>query len=121
MLRGPQTAAELRANCERLHRFADISSVEGFLDELADASRRPRAGRQAAARAGRARGALGASAVRRPVRRASALPVAADAADCVAAERTGRAEAQQGALPAELAELRALVERLDAELGVDAA
>jgi uncharacterized protein YceH (UPF0502 family)/acyl-CoA thioesterase FadM len=35
MLRGPQTAAELRANCERLHRFADTSSVEGFLDELA--------------------------------------------------------------------------------------
>jgi hypothetical protein len=35
MLRGPQTAAELRLNCERLHRFADISSVDGFLDELA--------------------------------------------------------------------------------------
>jgi uncharacterized protein len=34
-LRGPQTAAELRLNCERLHRFADISSVEAFLDELA--------------------------------------------------------------------------------------
>jgi uncharacterized protein YceH (UPF0502 family)/acyl-CoA thioesterase FadM len=35
LLRGPQTAAELRLNAERLHRFADISSVEGFLDELA--------------------------------------------------------------------------------------
>jgi uncharacterized protein YceH (UPF0502 family) len=35
MLRGPQTAAELRVNSERLHRFADISSVDGFLDELA--------------------------------------------------------------------------------------
>ena len=34
-LRGPQTASELRANCERLHRFADTSSVEAFLDELA--------------------------------------------------------------------------------------
>jgi len=34
-LRGPQTAAELRLHCERLHRFADVSSVEGFLDELA--------------------------------------------------------------------------------------
>ena len=32
MLRGPQTASELRANCERLHRFADTSSVEAFLD-----------------------------------------------------------------------------------------
>jgi uncharacterized protein YceH (UPF0502 family) len=35
VLRGPQTAAELRLHCERLHRFADVSSVEGFLDELA--------------------------------------------------------------------------------------
>ena len=35
MLRGPQTAGELRINCERLHSFADISAVQGFLDELA--------------------------------------------------------------------------------------
>ena len=35
MLRGPQTAGELRINCDRLHRFADISAVEGFLHELA--------------------------------------------------------------------------------------
>ena len=34
MLRGPQTAGELRINCDRLHRFADISAVEGFLHEL---------------------------------------------------------------------------------------
>jgi len=36
MLRGPLTAAELRLYTERIHRFADISSVEGFLDELAE-------------------------------------------------------------------------------------
>ena len=36
MLRGPQTAGELRINCERLHKFADISAVEGFLHELAE-------------------------------------------------------------------------------------
>ena len=36
MLRGPQTAGELRINCERLHKFADISAVEGFLEELAE-------------------------------------------------------------------------------------
>lgn len=36
MLRGPQTAGELRINCERLHRFADISAVEGFLEELSE-------------------------------------------------------------------------------------
>jgi len=35
MLRGPQTAGELRINCDRLHRFTDISAVEGFLHELA--------------------------------------------------------------------------------------
>jgi len=35
MLRGPQTTGELRINCERLHSFADISAVQGFLDELA--------------------------------------------------------------------------------------
>ena len=35
MLRGPQTAGELRISSERLHRFSDISAVEAFLDELA--------------------------------------------------------------------------------------
>ncbi len=34
MLRGPQTVGELRINCDRLHRFADTSAVEGFLHEL---------------------------------------------------------------------------------------
>lgn len=34
-LRGPQTVSELRANCERLYRFDDASSVEAYLDELA--------------------------------------------------------------------------------------
>jgi len=36
MLRGPQTVGELRINCDRLHRFADISAVLGFLQELAE-------------------------------------------------------------------------------------
>ncbi|HWI14709.1 MAG TPA: YceH family protein [Burkholderiales bacterium] len=36
MLRGPQTAGELRINCERLHKFEDISAVEAFLHELAE-------------------------------------------------------------------------------------
>ena len=35
VLRGPQTVSELRSNSERLHRFADLSAVEGFLEELA--------------------------------------------------------------------------------------
>src|SRR5688500_13684105 len=41
MLRGPQTAGELRLNCERLQRFVDISSVEGFLNELSERSSGP--------------------------------------------------------------------------------
>jgi uncharacterized protein YceH (UPF0502 family) len=38
MLRGPQTAGELRINTDRWYKFADISSVEGFLEELQDRS-----------------------------------------------------------------------------------
>lgn len=38
MLRGPQTAAELRTNAERWHRFADTGSVEAFLEELQERS-----------------------------------------------------------------------------------
>ncbi len=36
MLRGPQTAGELRIHSERLYRFADIASVEAFLHELVE-------------------------------------------------------------------------------------
>ena len=35
MLRGPQTVGELRINSDRLHSFADTSSVEVFLEEMA--------------------------------------------------------------------------------------
>ncbi|MCS4511485.1 YceH family protein [Xylophilus ampelinus] len=38
ILRGPQTAGELRIHGERWHRFADIGSVEAFLDELSERS-----------------------------------------------------------------------------------
>jgi uncharacterized protein YceH (UPF0502 family) len=34
MLRGPQTPGELRIACERLYRFADLSSVEAYLDAM---------------------------------------------------------------------------------------
>jgi uncharacterized protein YceH (UPF0502 family) len=36
LLRGAQTAGELRIATERMHRFADISTVEAFLNELAE-------------------------------------------------------------------------------------
>ena len=38
MLRGPQTAGELRINADRWYKFGDISAVEGFLEELQDRS-----------------------------------------------------------------------------------
>lgn len=34
MLRGPLTAAELRGACDRMYRFADISSVEAYLEDM---------------------------------------------------------------------------------------
>jgi uncharacterized protein YceH (UPF0502 family) len=35
MLRGPQTPGEVRTGCDRMYRFADISSVEAFLEDMA--------------------------------------------------------------------------------------
>lgn len=117
-LRGPQTASELRANCERLHRFADVSSVEAFLDELA--ARPEDKGGALALKLPRAPGAreprwtqllTGAVDV-------ATLPVAAAGEDFVAATEIAALKAQQQSLRAEVNELRALVERLYAELGV---
>ncbi len=36
MLRGAQTAGELRQRCERLHRFDDVAAVEAVLEHLAE-------------------------------------------------------------------------------------
>ncbi len=41
MLRGPLTPGELRINCDRLYHFPDISSLEAYVDELADWSAGP--------------------------------------------------------------------------------
>ena len=118
MLRGPQTVSELRANAERLHRFADLSSVEGFLDELA--ARPIEKGGALVVKLPRAPGAreprwaqllCGAIDV-------SALPVALDSADFVATSELASLKVQQAAMQQELAGLRALVERLYDELGV---
>ena len=113
MLRGPQTAAELRLNTERLHRFADISSVEAFLDELA--AREP---------------PLVAKLARRPGERESrwahllcgevALPLAAEGegVPAVAGSEFEALKADHARLSAEVARLSALVQRLARELGV---
>src|SRR3989442_8652851 len=41
MLRGPQTAGELRISCERLHSFSDISAGQRFLGGFAPPQTRP--------------------------------------------------------------------------------
>jgi uncharacterized protein YceH (UPF0502 family) len=116
MLRGPQTSAELRLNCERLHRFADISSVEGFLDEMAGKEparviKLPRAtGEREARWAHLLCGEV-------------AMPIAGAAAEgplTVSAGELAALKAEQTRLAEEVAGLRALVNRLARELGVEA-
>ncbi len=120
VLRGPQTSAELRANTDRLHRFADVSSVEGFLEELAERSDE-KGGPLAVKlpRAPGAREARWAHLLSGPVDTA-ALAASASIApeDFVAASELAALKAQQAAMRAELAALRELVDRLYGELGI---
>jgi uncharacterized protein len=113
MLRGPQTAAELRANCERLHRFADISSVEGFLDELAakDAPLVVHLARAPGAREARwAHLLCGEPAFAPAAESAAALPDEA-------AQQLAALQEQHLQLAGEVAALRRLVEQLIAQRG----
>lgn len=125
MLRGPQTSAELRLSSERLHRFADISSVDGFLEEMADKPtplvvKLPRA---PGARESRWAHLL----CGQPV-----LPVAAAAMAGADAERDGAGgstavsagelaalRAEQTRLAQEVDALKALVHRMAQELGME--
>ena len=126
MLRGPQTAAELRLNCERLHRFADISSVEGFLEELAT-KEPPRAVKLARAPGEReARWAqllTGEPVMAQPRAAATASTGSTGAGGAVAMADVSAGElaalkAEQTRLAAELEQLKQLVQRLARELGV---
>lgn len=118
MLRGPQTAAELRAHCERLHRFADISSVEGFLEELAekDPPRVVRLARAPGSREGRWAHLLCGEVS--GVADAAELSARADVAAADAGEMA-TLRAEQRRLTAEVERLRGQVARLAAALGVD--
>ena len=116
MLRGPQTSAELRLHCERLHRFADISSVEGFLEELAtkEPQRVVKLPRAPGAREARwAHQLCGAVAVPEP----GSAAWGSDEGSVSAGELSAlKAElSRQGT---ELSELRALVQRMATELGI---
>jgi uncharacterized protein YceH (UPF0502 family) len=115
MLRGPQTPGELRTGCDRMYHFADISSVEAYLEEMAT----------------RSAGALVVKLAKQPGSRehrwAHLLcgPVDADAQAAATLDDDGVTTGELAALKSniaqvrdELAELRALVERLYQELGV---
>ena len=114
MLRGPQTPGELRAAADRFYKFPDISSLEAYLEEMAN----------------RSAGALAVRLPRQPGAREArwahllcgepALDAAprADADESVTTGEIAAVKANVARLQGEVAELRALVERLYAELGV---
>ena len=115
MLRGPQTAGELRIHSDRLHRFSDISAVEGFLDEMRS----------------RTAGALVVELPRQPGARETrwaqllsgspAIPDESSAAPAVDRVAVGELAALRGSvahLQDEVAQLRTMIERLNKELGL---
>ncbi len=114
MLRGPQTAGELRLNTERWYKFADISSVEGFLDEMLERS---------AEKGGPLVVKLARSPGEREQRWAHLLcgPVDVTAMAPKTAEggNTTRLEARIETLEEEVAQLRATVQKLCSELGLN--
>lgn len=121
MLRGPQTAGELRLNSERLHKFSDISAVEAFLHELAERAvgalvvELPR---QPGARENRWAHLLsGAPALEETAQATSAGPTIAND---ISLGEIAALKANMARLNAEVGELRALVTKLYAELGVSA-
>jgi uncharacterized protein len=118
MLRGPQTPGELRTNADRLHRFPDLGAIEAVLAALA-------------ARGESAGGPLVVQLPRMPGSRehrwahllsgpVDATSVDAGPAPAVPATAAGVSEAEFAALKAEVAELRAIVERLVRKPGADA-
>jgi len=114
ILRGPQTAAELRANSDRLYQFADLSSVEAYLEEMAN--RRDGALAVRLARQPGAREARWAHLLCGEVHAESLAPAAvltAGGKDDVMALRIELAELRE-----EVEQLRKTVERLCSELGV---
>jgi uncharacterized protein YceH (UPF0502 family) len=111
MLRGPQTAAELRLNSERWYKFADISSVEGFLEELQE---------RAAAKGGPLVVKLARAAGAREQRWAHLLcgPVDATQPFHAGASASNHGQERIERLESEVALLRATVEKLCSELGL---
>ncbi len=121
MLRGPQTAAELRLNCERLHRFADISSVEGFLEELA--TKEPQRAVKLARAPGEREARWAQLLTGEPPPVATGAPLrhwaaATTSGPEVSAGELAALKAEQTRLATEVEQLKTLVHRLAGELGV---
>ena len=122
MLRGPQTAGELRIACDRMHNFADISSVEGFLNELAE---RPagalvvRLARLPGARESRWAHLLSGAPAEEAAGADSA--VARGASDEVSLGELTALKRNVLRLEGEVAELKTLLARVCAELGIEPA
>lgn len=118
-LRGPQTSAELRANTERLHHFADVSAAEGFLEELADRS--VEKGGPLVVKMARAPGSREARWMHLLCGAVDVGLAASNVApeDFVAASELAALKQGQDRLTREVFELRDLVERLYTELGVN--
>jgi uncharacterized protein len=115
MLRGPQTPGELRTGSDRLYRFADISSVEAYLEEMANRAAGAlvvKLPKQPGSREHRWAHLLGG-----PVEADTSMPTASDD-DGVTTGELASLKANVAQLRDEMAELRALVERLYQELGV---
>jgi len=118
LLRGPQTAAELRLNAERWYRFADISSVEAFLDELQERSEE-KGGPLVVLlpRAPGAREPRWATLLSGPID-LSALPAASSGSSTRAASSGGN-EQRIAALEAQVQQLQSQFEALCRQLGVE--
>jgi uncharacterized protein YceH (UPF0502 family) len=118
MLRGPQTAGELRINCERLHHFADISAVEAFLQELAarpDGALVAELPRQPGSRENRWAHLLsGEPAIEEPRAHVTAAEPAAD----VTVGEIAALKANVARLETQVEDLKTLVGKLCSELGV---
>jgi len=123
MLRGPQTPGELRQRTERLHRFESAEDLQAAIERLAERDLVVRLERRPGQKEARYAHLLGgevadaAAVVVAPGPAAAAAPPPApprEAPQTGVADRDARLER----LEAEVAELRAAVEALRAELGV---
>jgi uncharacterized protein YceH (UPF0502 family) len=117
MLRGPQTAGELRINSERLHKFADISAVEAFLQELA--ARPAGALVMQLSRLPGARENRWAHLLSGAPKAEAAVGEARSAEEPLSLGEIAALKAQVAKLDSELATLKALVARITGQLGIE--